>query len=57
MNRATRTDSLRARPSATKTIACIAGKKSYDRTIGRCTLDGKPFGDLMRAAGAPEGGR
>jgi micrococcal nuclease len=40
-----------------KTVECRAGKRSYDRTVAACTLDGKPLGDLMRAAGVPEGGR
>lgn len=40
-----------------KRAECVAGKRSYDRTIARCTINGKPIGDLMRAAGIPEGGR
>lgn len=40
-----------------KTITCIAGKRSYDRTVGQCVLDGRRLGDLMREAGVPEGGR
>lgn len=39
-----------------KRVECVAGKKSYDRTVAACTLDGKRLGDLMRAAGVPEGG-
>lgn len=37
--------------------ACVAGKRSYDRTVAVCTINGKPIGDLMRAAGIKEGGR
>lgn len=40
-----------------KRAECVAGKKSYDRTVARCTINGKPIGDLMRAAGVKEGGR
>ncbi|NBW07120.1 MAG: nuclease [Caulobacteraceae bacterium] len=29
----------------------------YDRVIARCRLDGRPLGDLLRAAGGREGGR
>lgn len=39
-----------------KRVECVAGKKSYDRTVAACTLEGKQLGDLMRAAGVPEGG-
>lgn len=30
---------------------------SYDRAIATCRLNGRPLGDLLRAAGAPAGGR
>lgn len=30
---------------------------TYDRVAAVCTIDGRRFGDAMRAAGAPEGGR
>lgn len=39
-----------------KRVECVAGKKSYDRTVAACTLNGEPVGNLMRAAGVPEGG-
>jgi endonuclease YncB( thermonuclease family) len=39
-----------------KHVECTAGEKTWDRTAARCTLDGRPLGDLMRAAGVPEGG-
>jgi micrococcal nuclease len=38
-------------------VVCRAGKRSYDRVIARCTLQGVSLGDRMRAAGVPEGGR
>lgn len=40
-----------------KMVSCVAGKRSYDRTVDRCLLDGRALGDLMREAGIPEGGR
>ena len=40
-----------------KMLECEAGKRSYDRVIGKCTLSGKSIGDLMREAGIAEGGR
>jgi micrococcal nuclease len=46
-----------ARIAMGKEVTCVAGKKSYDRTIAVCKLGGQPLGDLMRAAGVPEGGR
>lgn len=39
-----------------KSVACIAGKRSWDRVVARCVLDGRGLGDLMREAGVPEGG-
>lgn len=40
-----------------KTLACRAGRRSYDRVVATCTLGGRPLGDLLRAAGGAEGGR
>jgi endonuclease YncB( thermonuclease family) len=40
-----------------KTLVCQAGRRSYDRVIGSCTLDGRPVGDWLRRSGVPEGGR
>lgn len=43
--------------------SCIAGGgrrgnvTSYDRVIATCRINGRPVGDLMRAAGVAEGGR
>jgi micrococcal nuclease len=38
-------------------VTCVAGKKSWDRTIAVCRLGSQSIGDLMRAVGVPEGGR
>jgi micrococcal nuclease len=40
-----------------KQVQCEAGRKSYDRVIARCTVNGTSVGDLMRRAGISEGGR
>ena len=45
------------RISMGKAAHCIAGKRSYDRTVAQCTIDGASIGDLMRRAGVSEGGR
>jgi len=43
-------------------LACVAvrGRNGrvvvYDRVIAACRLDGRPLGDLLRAAGGREGG-
>ena len=39
-----------------QTVRCRAGRRSYDRVVGSCTLDGRPLGDRLRAAGIREGG-
>lgn len=38
-------------------VVCVAGRRSFDRVVARCTLGGRALGELMRAAGAREGGR
>lgn len=38
-------------------LTCVAGRRSYDRVVGSCSLNGRPVGDLIRAAGGKEGGR
>lgn len=38
-------------------IFCRAGRRSYDRVIGYCTLNGRGLGDLLRSIGGREGGR
>jgi micrococcal nuclease len=40
-----------------QTLVCRAGRRSYDRVIGFCTLRGRPLGSLLRQAGGREGGR
>ncbi|RZJ19101.1 MAG: nuclease [Brevundimonas sp.] len=40
-----------------RTVTCITGRRSYDRVVARCALDGVSLGDLMRRRGVPEGGR
>lgn len=40
-----------------KTARCIAERRSYDRVVARCRINGTSIGDLMRRAGVPEGGR
>lgn len=40
-----------------KMLVCRAGRRSYDRVVGYCTLDGQPLGRLLRSAGGFEGGR
>lgn len=36
--------------------SCVAGHRSHDRVVARCTLGGRSIGDLMRARGVREGG-
>lgn len=38
-------------------LVCTAGRRTYDRVVGYCTLDGRPLGALLRARGGVEGGR
>lgn len=40
-----------------RTIECRAGRRSWDRVVARCTLDGMSLGDRLRALGGAEGGR
>jgi micrococcal nuclease len=40
-----------------RALVCRAGRRSYDRVIGYCMLNGRPLGDLLRKQGGPEGGR
>lgn len=40
-----------------KRAICRAEKRSYDRIVARCEVDGRSIGDLMRSAGAQSGGR
>lgn len=42
--------------AAGRTLACQAGRRSYDRIVAACTLNGVSVGDLMRRRGITEGG-
>jgi micrococcal nuclease len=44
------------RISQGRPIVCVAGRRTYDRVVGRCEIDGREIGDLMRRAGVSEGG-
>lgn len=39
-----------------RALECRAGRRSYDRVVAYCTLDGTSLGALMRRAGVTEGG-
>jgi len=45
-----------ARIAMGRTVTCVAGHRFYDRVVATCALRGRTLGDLMRAAGVPEGG-
>lgn len=38
-------------------LTCRAGKRSYDRVVGYCALNGRPLGALLLRKGAVQGGR
>lgn len=38
-------------------LDCVAGRRSYDRVVATCRLEGRVVSDRLRAAGAPVGGR
>lgn len=40
-----------------RTVRCVTGRRSYDRVVATCTLNGVSVGSLMRRAGIREGGR
>jgi micrococcal nuclease len=40
-----------------KVVECVAGKRSYDRVVAHCIVDGQRVGDVLRRAGTCEGGR
>ena len=46
-----------ARIALGKRAECVAGRRSYDRVVATCRIGGRSVGDLMRQAGAREGGR
>lgn len=39
-----------------RSLQCVAGRRSWDRVVARCTLDGEDLGELMRRQGIAEGG-
>jgi micrococcal nuclease len=46
-----------ARVAQGKQATCKAGKRSWDRVVARCTIEGRSVAELMRRAGVDEGGR
>lgn len=40
-----------------RAISCIAGRRSYDRLVATCTIDGRSIGARLREGGGREGGR
>lgn len=40
-----------------KRATCRAGKRSYDRIVAHCTIEGRAITEMMRRAGVSEGGR
>lgn len=36
---------------------CVASLGTHDRIAARCRIDGRPLGEMLRAAGVSEGGR
>ena len=40
-----------------RSIQCVAGKRSYDRVVALCSINGSSVGDMMRRSGITEGGR
>jgi endonuclease YncB( thermonuclease family) len=40
-----------------KLLVCRAGRRSYDRVVAACKLEGRPLADVLRRAGGNEGGR
>lgn len=39
-----------------RTAICSAGRRSHDRIVARCTIEGISIGDRMRRAGIAQGG-
>lgn len=37
-------------------VICVAGRRSYDRVVAKCRINGVSIGDQMRRAGITEGG-
>jgi len=44
------------RLTAGRTAVCVADHQTYDRIAAVCRINGRSLGDMMRAAGVPEGG-
>ncbi len=40
-----------------RTLTCRAGRRSYDRIVAVCSLDGRSLGNDLRRRGGVEGGR
>lgn len=38
-------------------LSCVAERRSYDRVVATCWLEGRALSERLRAAGAPQGGR
>lgn len=45
-----------ARLAYGRQATCAADHQSYDRMVAICRINGRSIGDMMRAAGAQEGG-
>lgn len=39
-----------------KETQCVAGRRSWDRVVAKCVIQGFSIGDVMRRAGVKEGG-
>lgn len=40
-----------------KRVGCVAGRRSYDRIVAKCQLDGRDIAVLLRKAGVQQGGK
>lgn len=40
-----------------RNLTCRAGRRSYDRVVARCEIDGVSVGDLMRRRGVQQSGK
>lgn len=48
-------DALRALVMGER-VTCRAGRRSYDRVVATCQIDGQPIGQALRQEGVREGG-
>lgn len=46
-----------ARLAFGKSVSCLAGRRSYDRVVAECRLDGISLGVRLKQSGVGEGGR